>query len=310
MALPHKNEQGIRLVSVSPLGHDVTAFLVDRAARGLSPGTLEFYRNKLAYLQTYLESRGVCNVQDVTSGLLREYLLHLAQRLNPGGVHCCFRAMRSFLRWYEAEYEPHDWQNPIRKVQAPRLAQEPLEPLPMSDLSAMLATCERRTFTGDRDKALLLALLDSGCRASEFVALDVPDVNLATGAVVIRQGKGGKTRVTFLGAHARRALLRYLRHRADAAGPLWTTTGGSRLTYAGLRQVVRRRARAAGVPMPSLHSFRRAFCLAMLRGGADLVSLSRLMGHADVSLIARYSKQVHDDLQAVHAKSGPVDRLL
>jgi integrase/recombinase XerD len=70
----------------------------------------------------------------------------------------------------------------------------------------MLKTCERRTFTGDRDRALLLSLLDTGCRASEFVALNVSDVNLHSGAVLVRAGKGGKTRTTFVGAKSRREL--------------------------------------------------------------------------------------------------------
>jgi site-specific recombinase XerD len=68
---------------------------------------------------------------------------------------------------------------------------------------ALLATCERRTFTGDRDRAMLLALLDTGARASEFLALDTCDVNLSSGAVIIRQAKGGKWRSVFLGASSR-----------------------------------------------------------------------------------------------------------
>ncbi len=128
----------------------------------------------------------------------------------------------------------------------------------------MRATCERRTFAGDRDRAVLLCLLDTGCRASEFVGLDVQDINLANGAVIIRKDKGGKFRTAFVGASTRRELLRYLRQWADADGPLWVTMGGGRLTYAGLRQIVRRRAQAAGVPAPSLHSFRRGFALAIV----------------------------------------------
>ena len=146
MALPSTSEQGIRLVRESALGHDVTAFLVDRAARGLAQGTLEYYRKKLAYLQTYLESRGVCDVQGVTPDLLRRYLVDLSERLNPGGVHCCFRAMRSFLRWVWSEYDlPQPC--PIVKVHAPRVPQEPLAPLPLPDLKAMLSTCERTRCT-------------------------------------------------------------------------------------------------------------------------------------------------------------------
>ena len=307
----------LHIVGQSDLAHDVTAFIVDRQARGLSLRTVQYYGSELRRWQAYLEARGLGQFQDLTAHHVRQYLLCLQDTRNAGGVHCAYRALRSFLRWAWAKYDlPQPC--PIAKVKAPRLTTDPLQPLPLSDLKAMLTKCERRTWEGDRDRALLLVLLDTGARGSEFVALDVDDVNLSTGAVIVKRGKGGKWRSCFLGAHARRELVRWLRHRGDAprqvpgpsAGALWVARDGERLTYAGLRQVVRRRALAAGVPVPSLHSFRRAFCLAMLRGGADLVSLSRLMGHSDASLIARYSKQVLDDLQAARVKAGPVDRLL
>jgi integrase/recombinase XerD len=155
----------------------------------------------------------------------------------------------------------------------------------------------------------LLSLLDTGCRASEFVALDIGDVNMNTGAAIIRHGKGGKFRTAFMGASTRREVLRYLRHRTDDAGPLWVTMAGERLTYGGLRQVVSRRANAAGVPVPSLHSFRRAFALACLRGGMDVYSLQKLMGHADLSVLRRYLAQNEADLQAAHARASPVGML-
>jgi len=299
----------LHLVRQSDLARDVTAFIVDRQARGLSLRTVEYYASELRCWQAYLEARGLCRVQDLAPDHLRQYLLHLQESRNAGGVHCAYRALRSFLCWAWAEFDLPE-PCPIAKVHAPRVPQEPLTPVPLPDLKAMLDTCERRTRAGDRDRAMLLCLLDSGCRASEFTALDVADVNAATGAVVIRHAKGGKFRTVFLGSEARMALLRYLRHRRDKSGALWLTDDAHRLTYAGLRQVVVRRARLAGVPVPGLHSFRRAFCLAMLRGGADLLSVSRLLGHADLGLIARYAKQVQDDLAAAHAKAGPVDRLL
>jgi len=130
-------------------------------------------------------------------------------------------------------------------------------------------------------------------------------------AVAVQRGKGGKPRAVFLGAKSRRAVLRYLRKRGSPeAGPLWVTVTGGRLTYSGLRQIVRRRAVAADVPVPSLHSFRRAFALACLRNGVDLVSLQRMLGHADLSVIRRYLAQTTEDLQEAHRKGGPVDRLL
>ncbi len=294
----------------SVLSQDIAAFLLERRSRNLSHHTVRFYRVELRYFREFLESKGVRATLDVTPGHIREYFLSLREHRNAGGVNVAFRAIRTFFLWFEQEEEPEGWRNPIRKVSPPKRPKDLLEPLPLADLKKMLATCKRRTFTGDRDRAILLALLDTGCRASEFVALNLEDVNLADGTVKIQHGKGDKSRVVFLGRKARQAVLRYLRHRKDASGALWVTVKGERLSYWGLRQIVRRRATKAGVPVPSLHSFRRAFALLSLRAGVDIFSLQRLMGHSDLTVLRRYLKQAQGDLQAAHEKAGVVDRLL
>ena len=151
-----------------------------------------------------------------------------------------------------------------------------------------------------------------GLRASEFVALNNGDVDIGTGKVVVRHGKGNKTRVVFLGAKARRSLLRYLRQKTthNPADPLWVGRAGERLMYAGLRQILRRKAAAAGVPCPSPHGFRRSFALFSLRSGMNVYALQKLMGHSDLTVLQRYLSQTEGDLQAAHAQASPVDRML
>jgi len=92
--------------------------------------------------------------------------------------------------------------------------------------------------------------------------------------------------------------------------PLWVTTQQTRLTYIGLRSMVRRRAKCAGVADPSLHSFRRGFAITSLRNGVDVFSLQRLMGHSDLSILRRYLTQTDADLERAHRKAGPVDNAL
>jgi len=302
------NDQLLRLVSAIPLRAEVTAFLIDREAQGLSPRTIDLYRSELGYFADYLRDLGVSDLLDLTPNLIRRWLLDLGQTRNPGGIHVNYRTLKTFLRWAWTEYEI-ETVNPILKVKPPKVPQDMLEPLSLADLKAMLVTCDRKAFTGCRDRAVLLGLLDTGCRASEFVALDVGDLNLSTGVVLVRHGKGDKARVVFLGAKSRRALVRYLRVKPDAPA-LWTSKAGERLSYWGLRQVVRRRAKRAGVQTPSLHSFRRSFALLSLRNGADIYSLQRLMGHSDLTVPRRYLCQTEDDLRAAHRRAGPVDHML
>jgi len=304
MSSPQKVHM-IRLVPQPNL--DLRGFLLDRQARGLSTHTIAFYRNELRQFWNFL---GPVEAGEITAEDIRRYLLYLGKRRNPGGVHVAYRALRAFFNWWQEETDSDT--NPIAKVKAPKVPQEPLEPLSLKDLKAMLRTCERRTFKGDRDRAILLCLLDTGTRASEFLSLNVGDVNLGTGAVLVKRGKGDKSRMVFLGAKARRELLRYLRHRPEVkdADPLWVTRNGKRLTYGGLRGIMRRRAKKAGVPTPSLHGFRRAFALLCLRSGVNIYSLQRLMGHSDLSVLRRYLKQTEDDLRLAHEAGGPVDNWL
>ncbi len=99
-----------------------------------------------------------------------------------------------------------------------------------------------------------------------------------------------------------------LRQRpSDADRALWVTVGGDRLTYSGLRQILRRRANKAGVTPPALHSFRRLFAVQCLRNGMDLRRPQKLMGHSDLQMLIRYTKLVTDDLRAAHLQASPVD---
>jgi len=302
----------IHVLPRSELATDIDAFLVDREARGLSPRTVSWYAEKLGILRAYLADNGVTEVLSITPDLLRRFLLHLAESHNAGGVHGCYRAMRAFLRWYANENEPQGWVNPIAKVPGPRVPNEVLAPVDLNDLRKMIDTCKRRTFTGDRDRALFLFLLDSGCRRGEVASLNIADVNLATGSVLIQHGKGNKGRLAFIGARTRKALIAYLRHRPNAGpnDPLWCTKGETRLSYDAYDGILRRRAAMAHVKAPSMHSFRRGFALAALRGGVDLLSVSKLLGHTSLAVVSRYLKQATDDLQQAHAKADVVGKLL
>ena len=100
----------------------------------------------------------------------------------------------------------------------------------------------------------------------------------------------------------------YLRLRRDKKPALWVTRNGERLTYWGLRQIIRRRSFQAGVDTPSIHSFRRAFAVNMLRAGVDIFSLQKLMGHADLQVLRRYLALTTEDIARAHRIGSPVDR--
>ena len=229
----------------------------------------------------------------------------------PGGVHAVYRALRAFLLWWQDEEAPAGWVNPLRRVRAPRVGIEPLEPIAPTDLQRLLKHCRRGTFHGDRDRAVFVTLLDTGCRASELLAINLEDLDLAQGQVLIRRGKGHKPRMVFIEATCRKAIAAYTRHLAtdEPSAPLWRTSAGERLTYEGLRDIVRRLAKAAGIKAPTLHAFRRTFAITALRNGMDVFALQRLMGHADLTVLRRYLAQTDEDLKLAHRKHSPAESL-
>jgi len=301
----------LEVVVMPDIARWAEAFLTAKRAEGASRKTIVAYGECLTKFLRWATTRNFSTVEGLTPPDLREFMLFLAERgHNSGGQHMHFRVLKTFLRWYESELEPDGWRNPIRKVKPPKLVESPIDPVPLEDIEAMTIACQGHR-QGLRDKSILLTLLDTGLRAQELVGLDSTDLDPYTGEIRVRPlvGKGRKGRSVFLAERSRRAVRAYMKVRGQVPGALFETETGGRLKYPGLRQIIRRCAVSAGVEDPPLHSFRRAFTINMLRNGADLLSIQRLLGHSSMALIAKYAKQVTDDLRQVHLRASPADRL-
>jgi len=291
---------------VSGVVLDIASFLTDCQVRNLAPRTVAIYRRHLQDLGAWLGRP----LSEATTDDLRAYFLSLRERRNPGGQHQAFRVLRTFYRWLLAEGVIEV--NPMQRLKAPRVPEQALDPVPLDTVLAMLKTCESKALLDLRDKAILLALVDTGARATELLSVNLADCDLASGAILLRVTKTKRPRVVFLGKRARRAFLGYVRARGKLSpdSPLWTSDEGTRLTYWGLRQVLRRRALKAGVKPPSAHAFRRLFCLQCLKDGMSALAVQALAGHADLSTTKRYVKWAVGDLAEQHAAHSPADRLL
>ena len=286
------------------------AFLLDCRARRLAPSTVEIYEEKLRRFFKWAEKEGLTMLADVDAHRLRRFLLWLDEvGHNAGGQHIHARALRAWLNFLEADGILEV--SPMRRVRMPKLPKPLPRVLTEGDIDAMLAAAGN-----DRDKAIILALLDTGARVSEFVALNVGDVDTA-GAVKIHHGKGDKARTVFLGYRALRALRRYLWQREDAtapASPLWASfrnpETGERMTTNAVRQMLKRVAARADVAKANPHAFRATFALWSLRSGMDIYTLARLMGHADIAVLKHYLALAETDLAEAHRQHGPVDSYL
>lgn len=283
----------------------LTAFALSREAQNASPGTLRFHRDKLNPFVTYCTEQGASTIEQVTATTVRAYLVQL-QRANkaPWTIRGHARAIKTFLRFCASD----GLLERAPTYAMPKLPKTIMPAFVPADVRKLLAACDCT-----RDRCVVLVLLDTGLRASELLALDTGDLEMGTGAVHVRLGKGRKDRTVYLSARTRRELWRYWRDLGTptAHSPLWTSQStGTRLTDAGLRQLLERLGLHAEVPHCHPHTFRRTFALECLRGGMNIYALARLMGHADITVLRQYLDLVDGDLEAAHRAASPVDRLL
>lgn len=274
----------------------------------MAKGTLYFYKKKLELFYKFCVSKNIDSILEIDANLIREYLADLESKgHNSGGIHGCYRALKTFLKWWEEEVEIEGWKNPINKVKTPKNPLELKDPVTIEDVKAMIDVCPKNTLTGLRNRSIFAFLCDTGIRSFELIALTINDVNLITGEIAIRMGKGRKSRTVYIGSKTKKWMKAYLRFRKDNCPALWVTRSNEPLTYWGLKAMVKHCAKLANVNPPEIHAFRRGFCLTMLRSGADIYSIQALMGHADLQIMKVYLKQTNQDIKLAHQKASPVD---
>jgi site-specific recombinase XerD len=177
-----------------------------------------------------------------------------------------------------------------------------------SEVSALYSVCmDDPTPKGVRDAAMI-SILMAGLRRSEVVNLDISDFDPKTGGLTIRRGKGMKDRITYLPSGAIAAVQDWLDLRGDEQGPLlYPVDKASRITTRRLTDqavmfVLQKLALQSGVAAFSPHDFRRTFITELLDTGADVITVSRLAGHADPATTAKYDMRGEEVKQQAVAK--------
>jgi site-specific recombinase XerD len=294
-----KTQQKWTLASLA-LTDAYTDFILSRQAMNCTPATLEFYRHTAGAFLSWLESQGVTDPEDVTARYVRQYL---AQLLSAGRkdttLHANARAIRTLLRfWYAENYIPQ-----LIKFDMPRLEKKRLPVLTADQLRQIVKACNVR------DRAIVLFMVDSGLRRAEVIALNWRDVDIQSGLVRVKRGKGKKDRSSVIGATTRRALLAYRRNVSNADNmPLFQTREGNRFASDGFIQIFNRIKKHTGIHV-SPHVLRRTFAILSLRAGMNALHLQNLGGWASLDMVQHYAQMVDEDLLREHKAHSPVDRL-
>jgi site-specific recombinase XerD len=275
------------------------------AIKRLSPNTQRGYLYKLGVFATWCEEEGL-KLEDIRVPHVRrfiEYTRTLPNQQHPdrcitsSTVRGYVMVLKIFLNWCGKEDGLEDVVKAGvgKKVELPHADTHVIETFTPDQIKALYKACESeyREVLRVRDVALLSLLIDTGIRVSELISLKVSNVHLEKGDCYIRVfGKGRKEREVGLGERARRDVKKYLdRFRPKSESPiLFLNRYSQPFTRQGMDTLITRLggwAHIKGVRC-SPHTFRHTFAINYLKQGGDLYKLSRLLGHAGVSITENY----------------------
>ncbi|MDF1701600.1 MAG: tyrosine recombinase [Planctomycetota bacterium] len=290
---------------------DVGAYLRHiEAVRNLSPHTLRAYRGDLEDLVAGLEALGFQHSQAVDLFALRRYLTTLRDRgLAPRSTARKISAIRAFFGWLAESGRIET--SPAESLRLPKRPRDLPKVLGREEVAALLEyRPEGGGWRAARDRALLETLYSTGARVSEMNALDLADVDLDDGSVILK-GKGRKERIAGLGRPCREALEDYLVAVSDARvrrdrRAVFLNRFGTRLTTRGIARVLEKRVAEAGVRRGvTPHTLRHSFATHMLQAGANLREVQELLGHRSVASTQVYTHLTLDHLMRVYKKAHP-----
>ncbi len=290
-------------------------FLRHLRERNASAHTIKAYTGDLDNFSAYIGSRAWNSIDHIA---IRGFLSHLYDKgLSKTSVARALAAVRSLYRWLAQEGVVE--QNPAKLVSTPRLPKKLPRVPTIEEMNFVLdgKMPEVASFP-ERDRLMFELLYGCGIRNSELVGINLDDVSLSSGAILIR-GKGKKERYVPFGGSALEALAAYLPWRQRLLATLKKNTSptncacglllnqrGGRLTVRSVGRIVKRIAVASGLsPEVHPHTLRHAFGTHMLEEGADLRAIQELLGHERLATTQRYTQLSVKQVMNVYDQTHP-----
>ncbi|WP_328410954.1 tyrosine-type recombinase/integrase [Nocardia sp. NBC_00403] len=295
-------------------------FATELRRKNRAKKTIDVYLVHIGYFADYLISKSLSTeAPDITRDHIGGYIETLlagtnrrtGEPLSPQYARSQYRSLQQFFKYLAVE-EIIDV-DPFIKLSLPD-APDKLVPVPTVEaLRKLLEECAGTDFVSRRDNAIIRLFADTGCRCGEVANLAVDDLDFEEDTALV-VGKGGRPRSSPFGDKTRIALRRYLRARgqhpfAKKSERLWLGRQGP-MTDHGIRQMLERRAQAAGIEHIHPHMLRHWFAHNWLANGGQEQDLMMLAGWRSRQMLDRYGKSVADErAKSAHRRARLGDKL-
>jgi len=293
------------------LGSWIRRFLMEYLVgeRNLARNTQQSYRDAVRLLVVFVAAKTHKKVDelliaDIDADLLRAFLRHIEEKRKCSIASrnqrlAAIHALAGFIAERCPEYL--DWCAQLRAVKSKRSAPMPVCYLEKLEIDALLDAPNPATTLGNRDRALLLFMYNSGARADEAAKLCINDLSLHSGtdcalSSVCLHGKGGKVRICPLWASTT-VTLRDLVAGRSREEPVFLNRCSKQLTRFGIHEIVTRYAQAAMKRVPEMskrrigtHTIRHTTATHLLRAGVDINTIRAWLGHVSINTTNIYAE--------------------
>jgi integrase/recombinase XerD len=257
------------------------------------PRTVELYLTEVRRFATWLAEHDRAGGGDLVAVVKRDVEAWIGAMRTKGLSQATIRsrwiALRNLYGWAHEEGEIDE--NPMARVKVDKANPPAPNVISPADLAALLKACEGTDFYSRRDAAMVRLLIATGLRVSEFVALEVGDLDLRSRIAVVRDGKGGRARVVKFDPGTAAALDRYkrtrARHRFADSPKLWIGFRGP-MSRKGVPETLAKRAKQAGIEHVHPHQLRHSWADRWLAAGGTEGDLMRLGGWESAEIMRRY----------------------
>lgn len=279
-------------------------------AKGFTPKTLINKRQEYKQLKKFLkEKRAITDLESITTHDLRAYIrVKQKDGLQPQSIVSMFKMIKAFFSW--CEREEYLKGNITKKVEVPKVPKKVLNGFTSSEVEKMIEVFTYRNYLETRNKAIIAMLADCGLRAMEIRGLKSDNVKETS---ILVNGKGNKERIVFISPALKRILIKYERIKKqyfldkDLTNNYFLSYIGTGISHVALDNIIKEAGRRAGIEgkRVSPHTFRHFYAVQCLtHGNIDVYSLSRLLGHSDITVTQRYLHTMNDEQLLTKAVSS------
>ena len=269
--------------------------------RGYSRDTIRRYKFTIDY---YCKFANVNNINEVSVENVRALFFKGRSERNwsVNTFLVYHRSLCVFFRWCISQGLMTE--NPIEEIEKPKLEKRLPSKLTKQDTVRLLEVVDnypwQNKFLRYRNHAMFATFVFCGLRKQELLKLKYTDIDIENLSIFIKQGKGSKDRILPMSPTLAIILKKYLEERVrlqktcpEFFASLHRNTG---LTYGGLREIAVMIRKTSKINF-TIHKLRHSFACLLLQSGCDIYSLSKLLGHTDISTTAIYLSASADHLR-------------